>query len=304
MRWKKLGQIFRPSGQREWMQSHASCPIALQIAGDLYRIYFGTRDAANRPRIGFVEVDITDPLNVLAVSGEPALDPGPWGHFDDNGVYPGCIVKMGSAIRMYYPGRSNGVPPLYYMGVGLAESRDGGRTFERLSPAPILGRGHHDPWMVTTPWVLRDEAGWRMWYASGIGWRDLQEKSSLYHIKYAESRDGLTWHRDGRVAVDLAPTETNIASPCVLPASGGFHMWYCYGAQGRGYRLGFARSGDGLVWQRDDAGVGILPSESGWDSDCMAYPFVFAHNGQLHLLYSGNGNGRDGFGLAVADVDG
>ena len=174
-----------------------------------------------------------------------------------------------------------------------------GRTFERLSPAPILDRGPHDPWMVTTPWVLQEESGWRMWYVSGLGWRDLQEKSSLYHVKIAESRDGISWQRDGRVAVDLAPGETNIASPCVLRASDGYHMWYCRVARGSGYRLGYARSEDGLDWQRDDANLGIGPSESGWDSDCMAYPFVFVHKGQRHLLYSGNGNGRDGFGIAV-----
>lgn len=300
MRWRKLGRIFQADGQYPWMRSHTACPVPLALGEGRFRVYFGTRCERNRPRIGFVEIDAARPLEVLELSATPALEAGPRGHFDDNGVYPGVVLREGGGIRMYYPGRSNGEPPLYYMAIGLAESADGGRSFRRVRPSPVLGRGPHDPWMTTTPWILREGERWRMWYVSGIAWTG--ERESTYHIKYAESQDGVQWRRDGRVAIDLAQGETNLASPCVLRREDGYHMWYCRVQRGEGYRLGYAHSADGLRWERRDGETGIEPGSAGeWDHDCMAYPAVFAHAGRLHLLYSGNGNGRGGIGIAVEE---
>jgi hypothetical protein len=78
-------------------------------------------------------------------------------------------------------------------------------------------------------------------------------------------------------------------------------MWYCYrgGPAGDTYRIGFARSADGLKWHRLDEEVDLPPSDSGWDSDMVCYPFLFEHDGTLYMLYNGNGYGRTGFGLAA-----
>jgi hypothetical protein len=76
-------------------------------------------------------------------------------------------------------------------------------------------------------------------------------------------------------------------------------MWFCH--RGEAYRIGYAESDDGRHWRRLPEQVGIEPSESGWDSEMVAYPFVLVHRGRHHLLYNGNGYGRDGFGLAVAE---
>jgi hypothetical protein len=34
----------------------------------------------------------------------------------------------------------------------------------------------------------------------------------------------------------------------------------------------------------------------------VEYPFVFDHRGTRYMLYSGNGFGREGFGLAVEEA--
>ena len=158
MRWRKLGKLFGAQGQRPWMQSHTAVPVPWRLEGDVYRIFFGTRDAASRPHVGFVDVDLGQPSRVLSLSERFVLGPGPPGYFDDNGVYPGCIVEHDGQPRMYFLGRSNGQPPLYYMAVGLATSCDGGLTFQRARKAPVLARSEHDPWMVSTPFVLREPA--------------------------------------------------------------------------------------------------------------------------------------------------
>jgi len=187
------------------------------------------------------------------------------------------------------------------MAIGLAVSDDGGETFVRFSDGPIMCRSQYDPWIVSTPWVLREKNGWRMWYLSGLGWKSNGDKSqSFYNIKYAESKDGIQWIRKGLVAIDLKPGEANIAAPCIVKSSREHEMWYSY-SYGAGYQIGYAVSTDGYDWVRKDEEVGIELSKNGWDSKCMAYPCVFSHKNRRYMLYSGNGNGQEGIGIAVEE---
>ncbi len=78
-------------------------------------------------------------------------------------------------------------------------------------------------------------------------------------------------------------------------------MWFC--CRGHRYRLGYAESHDGLTWQRNDERAGMTVSQTGWDSEMICYPFVFAHRGRTYMLYNGNGYGKTGFGLAELDRD-
>ena len=141
-----------------------------------------------------------------------------------------------------------------------------------------------------------------MWYVSGFAWDEVGGRPrSHYHVKYAESDDGVVWRRDGQVCVDHLPGERNVARPWVLSEGGRYRMWYAAAGE-RPYRLGYAESADGLEWTRLDENVGIGLSESGWDSQAMAYPWVERDGDRYLLLYNGNDYGRAGFGLAVAEA--
>ena len=48
MKWCKQGLIFSPSGQYYWMRTHAALPVAQRLDGELYRVYFASRDEQNR----------------------------------------------------------------------------------------------------------------------------------------------------------------------------------------------------------------------------------------------------------------
>jgi hypothetical protein len=296
--WTKLGLVFKPSGQAAWLQSHASNPIALPHGDQFVRVYFSSRDARNRSHVTFLDFDPRRPDRILRHADAPVLAPGPLGYFDDHGTYAMSLVDHDGRLLMYYIGWNPGPSPLYYPSIGLAVSHDGGESFAKYSRAPIMARSEVDPWMVSSPFVLLDDGRWRMWYLSGIGWREEDGRlRSSYHTKYAESDDGVSWRREGRVALELRPGEHNIARMCVLPDGDRYRAWYSYTVDA-GYRIGFADSADGLHWQRRDAEAGIEPSTSGWDSDETAYPFVFDFAGRRYMLYSGNGVGREGFGLA------
>ena len=301
MGWKKLGLIFQPDSRKWWMQSHASLPTPLQIEGSIYRVYFASRDADNRSHVGFFDIDLNNPKKILRVSREPVLRPGPLGCFDDHGVYAASAVRHGGNVYLYTIGWNPGCrTPLFYASIGLAISVDGGETFQKYGRAPIMARSEYDPCLVTSPVVLKEDSLWRMWYVSGYYWDESSKiPQSYYHVKYAESEDGVHWRREGVVCLDHEyPGEKNISRTWVIPADDGYCAWYSYN-KGDGYKIGYAESQNGLVWKRKDDEATIHPSKSGWDSDAQAYPVTIEHQGDLFMLYNGNNFGRDGVGLAI-----
>src|SRR5262249_53786551 len=153
-------------------------------------------------------------------------------------------------------------------------SHDDGATFERASPAPVLGRTAVDPFLTASPSVLVEDGRWRMWYVSAARWvYDGDEPKHYYHIRYAESSDGVTWTPTGRVCVDFeAPDEYAFGRPCVVRDADRYRMWYC--VRGDRYRIGYAESLDGLTWRRLDGAGGLAPATAGWDAEMTAYPWI------------------------------
>ena len=301
MEWSKRGLIFKPAVRFDWMVTHAAFPLAERIGEDLYRIYFSARDELNRAQVGYIEININEPQKVLYITEKPVLGLGDLGCFDDNGVMAEWIVGHGGMKYLYYYGWNRGVTVPYYIYIGLAISKDGGETFERYSKVPILDRNTVDPYQTTGPCVLIENEIWRMWYVSSDkGWKITNGKlSPYYHIKYAESKDGIGWDRKGIICVDFkSKDEYGIGRPCVLKEDGIYKMWYSYSTGS--YRIGYAESLDGINWERKDDEAGIDVSDSGWDSEMIEYAFVFNHKGKKYMLYNGNGFGKDGFGLATA----
>lgn len=296
MRWERRGLIFEPE-DKGWMKSHAALPIAHAL-GDRTRVYFSGRDEKSRARIGYFELDMREPGRILRVSDRPVLDLGELGTFDDSGVTGSCLVPHDGKLYLYYSGWSLGVTVPFYFYVGLAVSEDGGETFERVSKAPVLERNAVDPYLTASPSVLIEDGRWRMWYVSCSRWELVNgQPRHYYHIRYAESRNGIDWERRGHVAVDFKDaSEYAMARPCVIKEDGRYKMWFC--ARGDAYRLAYAESPDGLMWTRMDEAVALHPAPAAWETEMQAYPEVFDAAGSRWLLYNGNGYGRSGIGLA------
>ncbi|MDB5097063.1 MAG: uncharacterized protein JWM80_1484 [Cyanobacteria bacterium RYN_339] len=286
--WTAGQLLFEPPTDLPWMKTHAALPAAVPH-GDAHRVYFSGRDERGRARIGYFDADL-EAGRVLGVSAAPVLDLGTLGAFDDSGVTMSCLVEYAGRQYLYYSGWSLGVTVPFYFYVGLAIGD--GERFERVSAAPILERNAIDPFLTASPWVLVEDGVWRMWYISCCRWElhDGQPRH-YYHIRYAESADGIRWERGGRVCIDFAGLdEYAMARPCVVKQDGRYKMWFC--VRGDAYRLAYAESPDGLTWTR---GADPAVPPSGWDAEMQAYPAVV--DGRW-LLYNGNGYGRTGIGLA------
>ncbi|MGI9598566.1 MAG: hypothetical protein ACR2QK_20535, partial [Acidimicrobiales bacterium] len=175
----------------------------------------------------------------------------------------------------------------------------------RVSRGYLLARDDVDPYIATNPGVLMDDTCWRMYYISGVEWViENGEPKHYYHIKYAESDDGVNWRRDGTISLDFRHAEEYaIARPAVYKRDGGYEMWYSYRAQAGidTYRIGYATSDDGISFERRDDEAGIDISDSGFDSEMVEYAFCFDHGSDRYMVYNGNGYGSTGIGLAVLD---
>lgn len=290
------------------MAHHACVPVPEVLHDGCLRVYFGPRDEQGRTRVGFIDVDAEEPSNVRYVHDRPVLDLGRLGAFDDSGAMPACLVQNGAEKWLYYIGWNQGVTVPYRNSIGLAISRDGGFTFERAFEGPIVDRTRQEPFFTASPFVLKEQDRWRMWYASATGWLTVDgHPEPLYVIKYGESTDGVDWHRNNVTCIEPRHIEEANARPWVVHDVDRYRMWFCFrgsrgyrGQRTESYRIGYAESADGVTWTRMDEGAGIDVSDEGFDDVMVTYPSVYEYRGRRHLLYNGNGFGLTGIGHAVA----
>lgn len=157
---------------------------------------------------------------------------------------------------------------------------------------------------VETVSVLRDATGmFRLWYAGDLP----PPGSNQYAIGAASSADGIHWTKiaapvlspeaawEQPVCVDPpACTEHfgGVLEPSVIEDANGFTMWYAaLGEQDSvvTYRIGRARSSDGVTWTHDPAPV-LLPGAAGsFDDALVSHVDVVADpGGGYHMFYFGS----------------
>jgi len=310
MRWVKGGRIYCVAHFAPWAMSHTHKPTAILLNEDnILRVYFGVRDSKNRTSTAFIDVKPDDPREILYEHDKPVLMPGKLGTFDDAGANVSCVVRKEELLYMYYIGWNTSTTVPSRNSIGLAVSEDNGLTYERAFDGPIMDRTRDEPYYTVAPFVLRDDEVWKMWYTSGTGWQVVDGKPEVkYYIKYAISSDGIEWQRPNLSCVMPRDEGEVTARPSVVKGEGRYRMWYSYRRirhfrvnRNNSYRIGFAESKDGRHWNRNDEVVGIDLSNFGWDSQMIAYPYVYKYDGRLFMLYNGNGFGASGFGYAVLE---
>ena len=300
--WRKLGLVYTATGEQPWAQSHAFLPTSLMIDDERIRVYVAFRDEGQVGRIGYVDVAASDPRRVLDVSRTPALDIGAPGMFDDNGVNPSCVFEHGGRLWLYYVGWQLGVRLRYFLFTGLAFSDDGGETFQRHARVPVLDRTDAEPTLRTGAFVQPSNGGFRMWYVAGDRWvESAGRQMPSYAMRYLESSDGVTWGPEGQVCLEpQEPREFGFGRPQVVEdGEGRLRMFTSVRLFEEGYRLAYAESVDGLIWDRRDgpAGLGVGPED--WDSQMMSFSWVQPTRYGTYLFYNGNNYGETGFGVAV-----
>lgn len=306
MAWRKLGCIYCPDGTLDWAKHSFMTPVPRQVSADVVRVWGGFRDTDGISRIGWVDVARADPTHVLQTCNRPALDLGEPGMFDDNGVILGDVIVMpDGALRMYYVGFQLVRKAKFLAFTGLATSRDGGVSFQRLQPTPILDRAPQALFINALHSILPVEGGYRAYISCGQRWQEIAGRTfPQYNCWTVFSEDGV--HFDMRTAtptLDVEGQEYRIGRPRANRlADGSYEMRVTSDTLSKRYACYRAISPDGLNWHR--TGETELPrGDSGaWDDEMTCYPArLDTTSGESFLFYNGNNMGETGVGVAVLD---
>ena len=300
--WVKLGQIIDGASipNLGFETTHATLPVICHGEHFVSELYFSVRDDLGRSHSVKMPWTPSDPLKTDLSSASLILSPGKLGLFDDSGAMVCNALTNGGTKFLYYIGWNLGQTVPFRNSVGLAVEDSG--TTTKMFEGPILDRTKNEPQFCASCEVLVDDHGlWRMWYLNCTEWLSdsRNQAQHRYHLKYAESRDGINWERNGIVAIDYASDEeVAISRPSVIRDGDDWHMWFSCRDVDSSYKINYAFSRDGITWKRENSRFGLFPSETGWDSQMVEYPCVFKHQGHLYMLYNGNGFGQSGIGLA------
>lgn len=298
--WKKIGQLFNPDS---YGYSYAAVPVVAAIHGPVLNILFTSRDHTGRSYISALDYDLKAQSIINADTG-CRLTHGKPGEFDEDGVMASDCFEIGHRKFVTYIGWNRAISVPFRNAVGLAELTDTGLV--RCFNGPILDRSMYDPCFVASNCVIKVPGGYKMFYLSCEKWDIVQDKlQHFYNIKCARSDNGFVWYPTGNVAIGFKyPNEYAISVPRVLCENGVYKMWYSYraGPLSDAYRIGYAESVDSEHWTRMDEAVQLFPSDKGWDSEMLCYPYIFDFEGQRYMLYNGNAYGKTGFGIAILEI--
>jgi predicted GH43/DUF377 family glycosyl hydrolase len=314
-KWKKQGLVFDPTryeNRPKWMVNFAQAPNVI-VFEDCVRVFFCCRPAPDADNqfvsyCAFVDLDRKDLFNVINISKEPVLSLGGLGSFDEFGTYPVSVIRDGADIVAIYGGWSRCESVPFNISLGLARSKDDGVNFQKYGVGPVLSYSPDEPFIITSPKIRRYGDIWYLAYTAGRRWilgADGRPEI-IYKLRIATSTDGINWSKLNQDIVESKLGEDEAqACPDIIFSNGKYHMFFCYRHgldfrenKNRSYRIGYASSTDMLSWQRNDSIMNLDISEEGWDSEMVAYPTVFELDGNVYMLYAGNGVGKTGFGLA------
>ena len=258
--WTKYGNnpVFGPGDHGEWDEYLSpSCMLFLE---GTYHLWYGGFDNINI-RIGYAYS--SDGLIWEKYEGNPVLDIGSPGSWDDQRVIGPHVLFINDTLRMWYWAKDSS----NNLTIGYATSTDK-VTWTKYEHNPVLTPSDEN-WeseAVMYPCVYFDGTTYHMWYTGS--------STNNVCIGYATSDNGTSWTRyeDNPVLKRGAWGEwdwRNVIAPRVLFHGNIFHMWYS-GTNtylvNREYQIGYATSPDGFTWTKYEHNPVLKPSDEGWDT--------------------------------------
>jgi hypothetical protein len=310
MEWIKKGHIYASNNETEEKFSHGKVRAVIDKKTFLraYTICYSKPDLNGNiiARTFYIDLDRDCPSNIINIGNNSVLTLGNKGEFDEHGVMIEFVIEYNDKLLAFYDGWSRKRDVPYDWAIGLAQSYDGGISFQKLYKGPIISSHLNEPFLFASPEVLIKDGVWHMWYLGGDKWKHYDESNdlySIYTIKHATSIDGIVWKRNGLACIETKLVEECQAGPTVFQLNDKYHMIFSYRTSRRdgvngNYELGYAYSEDLIKWIRKDEMIEFSGVNQEWDSNMMCYPRVLKVDDKIFLFYSGNKNGLTGFGYA------
>lgn len=297
MDWTKAELIIsKDTVAIDWLKLNVMCPVPIILDDSTLRIYAAFCDEQNRGRVGYIDVDRHNPSIIKHISEKPCLDLGDESSFDDSGVLPTCVIKQKDRLFMYYCGYQKYRDFPYTSLLGLAVSYDGGETFERVKPTPILERVDGEQFIRTGATCVVKDKGYDLYYASGNTWFELYEgkMEPKYNLKIISSMDMDRFDGKGDDVILLNDDEYGIVIPQIFYLDNKELLLFSVRSQSKGYRIEYAAK-EGDEWERQGE-IGLASNSSGWYKEMQCFGKILSDGDDVLLFFSGNHYGRGGIG--------
>jgi len=234
----------------------------------------------------------------------PVLNPGSGSSWDYKAVCGASVIFDDNVYKMWY----NGLYQTTYH-IGYATSPDGINWSKADSMNPVLDVGPSGSWddeKIGYPCVLFDGATYKMWYQGSGG--------GSYRIGYATSTDGISWTKHDNPVLEIGSAgswdDVSVILPKVVFSDGEYIMLYS-GYGGDNFKIGCARSTDGITWTKEDDNP-VLSASQPWEAGNVFSGSILLINNKFMMWYltdtqtgyatSTNGLNWDKFEGPVLDV--
>jgi hypothetical protein len=295
MKFEKIAFIPTPIGYKDWIVSHSACPTPI-IIKDKVRVLCGFYDNKGISRIGYIDIDINKPNNIIRVSDKPYLDIGRPGTFDDNGVLPSCILNSDGKYYLYYCGFQlvDKIRYLIFSSIAI--------NGVRVSESPAFNRDRNSIFVKSAPFVILGKDRYMMdyYYISSNEIIDINGKlTPKYNIRKANMLSPDYPDDESVLSINFKDdSEFGIGKPCAIEYKDKTHLFYCTRSINKGYSLGYAISGNYGHFTRHDDEIEKSISRDNFDSEEQAFPYVIKIGLEYYMFYNGNNFGKDGIGIA------
>ena len=168
--WRKMGIIFDARGSHALAKSHTMVPCPMRMS-DRVRLYYTSCCEKGVGRPFFVDLDITDLTKVIGCSDGPVMDIEMLALLMRT-VWICCsLVGLNDEkILMYYAGFELGAKIRYRLLSGLAQSLDGGFSFQESKTPQYSNAQIQNSHFRGGPFALKTNKNFEMWYAAGSRW--------------------------------------------------------------------------------------------------------------------------------------
>ncbi|MFN0168992.1 MAG: hypothetical protein ACKV22_21410 [Bryobacteraceae bacterium] len=193
----------------------------------------------------------------------------------------GSALEVGGQLMYWYHAGPRETPRL-----GLATSRDG-KVWTRR-PAPVVETGPRGSWDergVADPYVIREGGRYFLFYLG-------QDRARRQRLGVARSRDGVVWEKlRANPVLELGGPgdfdENGLGEPAVWQEGGVYWMLYTGRDRSENRRLGFARSKNGVTWEK--LARPVIAGGQAWNRTVVCDPTVLAGQ-QGWMVWFGGGN--------------
>ncbi len=275
--------------------------------------------------IAYLFSNVYAQVNWTQYPGNPVLDLGAPGTWDEGTVFVQSVILAGDTLKMWYGGNSDSHIFNNNFSIGYAWSLDG-INWTKYNGNPVMaGRpGMWDQVGMFHPIVIQDGDTLRMWYESFTA---STPAGPGHMIGYATSVDGIIWTRRDAPVLERGPNgewdDSHIITGAVIKEENTFKMWFSGGTGGTFpnsiIRMGLATSTDGINWTKYDDPTTtdppfqfsdpVLPlgSPGSWEAIWAWTPSVLTTPSGYEMLYEGinkpTGNGAVGYATSEDGIN-